>query len=32
MSAIAFVETSRWKPTDDADRDLDVVFDISADE
>ncbi len=30
MSAIAFIETFRWKPTDGADRDLDVVFNISA--
>ena len=30
MSATAFIETFRWKPTDDADRHLDVVFNISA--
>ena len=30
MSATAFIETFQWKPTDDAGRDLEVVFNISA--
>ena len=30
MSAIAFIKTFRWEPMNDADRDLEVVFDISA--
>ena len=30
ISAQTFIETFRWEPTDDADRDLDVVFAIWA--